>query len=217
MNQPVWKLPDLPTRLAADLELPAEPRWRREFAPELSYNRHAGPARDDARPAAVAIVLCWDGTQWALPLTVRNAALTHHGGQISLPGGLIDAGESAREAAARELCEELGQRPALQWLGELDPLFVFASNALVAPCVAAVDGWPRWQPHPAEVDQVLKLELCELLEAAPAPALEMHRGPLRFSAPQLRVEGHSAWGATAVMLAELRGRLRRIEGMAGSR
>jgi len=210
MNQPLWAAPDLPAHLAADLALPAEPRWRRHLAPELSYNRHAGPPRDDARLAAVAIVLCWDGAQWALPLTVRNATLSHHGGQVSLPGGLIDAGESPRDAAARELDEELGQRPALQWLGELDPLFVFASNAVVTPCVAAVGGWPAWRPHPAEVDRVLKLELRELLEAGPAPPLVIERGPLRFSAPQLYVEGQSAWGATAVLLTELRGRLRRI-------
>jgi 8-oxo-dGTP pyrophosphatase MutT (NUDIX family) len=210
MNPPLWQSPELPALLAAELATPTDPRWRDEFAPELSYGRHAGPARNDSRAAAVAIVLCWDGGEWSLPLTVRNALLSRHGGQVSLPGGLLDAGETPREAAGRELAEELGQRPPLQWIGELSPLFVFASDALVTPCVAAIDHWPAWTAQPAEVDRVLKLELQHLLRATKASPLGVERGPFRFRAPQLIVEGQSAWGATAVMLGELRGRLLRI-------
>ena len=210
MKPPLWQSLEMPALLAAELATPTDPRWRSEFSPELSYGRHAGPARTDARAAAVAIVLCWDGREWSLPLTVRNALLSRHGGQVSLPGGLLDAGESPREAASRELGEELGQSPLLLWIGDLSPLFVFASDALVTPCVAAIDHWPHWKAQPAEVDQVLRLDLRELLEQPAAPPLEVERGPFRFRAPQLVVEGQSAWGATAVMLGELRGRLLRI-------
>jgi 8-oxo-dGTP pyrophosphatase MutT (NUDIX family) len=210
MIEALWQVRELPALLEVDLRAPAKPPGARDFAPQLSYGRHAGPARGDVRHAAVAIVLCWDGGQWSLPLTVRNAQLTHHGGQVSLPGGLIDAGESPRDAAARELEEELGQRPPVQWLGELSPLFVFASNALVTPCVAAIGHWPDWTPQPAEVDRVLKLDLAALLDPPQAPPLSVQRGPFHFQAPQLIVEGQSAWGATAVMLGELRSRLLRI-------
>lgn len=211
MTASVGQSPELALLLAADIaESPADPRWRREFAPELSYGRHAGPARADARLAAVAVVLCWDGREWSLPLTVRPAALSRHGGQVSLPGGLVEANEDSRDAARRELTEELGCQPELRWLGDLAPLFVFASNAVVTPCVAAVDCCPQWRPQPSEVQQVLRLRLAELMEGDPSPALEIQRGPMRFSAPQMLVEGHAVWGATAVVLAELRGRLLRL-------
>jgi 8-oxo-dGTP pyrophosphatase MutT (NUDIX family) len=210
MSKPIWQSPDLPQRLAADLASPPERRWWGDWAPELSFGRHAGPARGDARPAAVAVVLCWDSGEWSLPLTVRHTGLTRHGGQMSLPGGLIDAGEAACEAAARELEEELGLRPQLTWLGELAQLFVFASNAVVTPCVATIDHWPAWVPQPTEVDSVLRLPLRELIEPLPADPIVIQRGPFSFTAPQLLVEGHSAWGATACMLGELRGRLMRI-------
>ncbi len=210
MNAPVWQWRELPALLASELAKPAELQRRHEFAPELSYGRHAGPARRDVRLAAVAVVLCWDGCEWSLPLTVRHAQLTHHGGQISLPGGLIDPGETPFEAASRELEEELGQQPALQWLGELSPLFVFASNTTVTPCVAAIDDLPEWVAQPAEVDRVLKFTLRELLDQPAASPLYVERGPFRFRAPQLIVESQSAWGATSVMLGELRGRLLRI-------
>jgi 8-oxo-dGTP pyrophosphatase MutT (NUDIX family) len=211
MNLPAWESPDLDRLLAADVATaPADPAWRREFSPELTYGRHAAPPRTDARLAAVAIVLCWDGRRWSLPLTVRCATLTRHGGQVSLPGGLIEVGESPRVAARRELSEELGVQPPFEWLGEFDPLQVFASNAYVTPCIAAVSGWPPWVPQPEEVDCVLRMDLHALVtQAAPAPMM-IERGPLQFAAPRMIVENHSVWGATAVILGELRGRLRRI-------
>ena len=206
----MWQRSELPSLLAAELTKPAIAAWGREFAPELVYGRHAGPARADARGEAVAIILCWDDGEWLLPLTVRSAELSRHGGQVSFPGGLIDGDESPREAAARELDEELGVRPSLEWLGNLAPQFVYASNAWVVPCVAATSGVPEWRPSPREVERVITLRLRDLLNQPPAPPLEIVRGPLRFAAPQLRIEGHSAWGATAVMLGELQGRLQRL-------
>ena len=211
MTLAMWQRPDLPTLLAAELTRPPEAAWGREFAPELVYGRHAGPAHADARAAAVTVVFFWDGNEWLLPLTVRAADLKRHGGQVSFPGGLLDGDESPRDAAARELAEELGVAPELEWLGNLSPQFVYASNAWVVPCVAATVGVPQWQPNPQEVERVILLRIDELLNQPPAPPLEIVRGPLRFAAPQLRIEDHSAWGATAVMLGELRGRLRRIE------
>jgi 8-oxo-dGTP pyrophosphatase MutT (NUDIX family) len=211
MTREIWQRPELPTLLAAELTRPAEAAWGREFAPELVYGRHAGPARADARAAAVTVVFCWDGSEWLLPLTVRAADLKRHGGQVSFPGGLIDGDESPRDAAARELAEELGVTPELEWLGNLSPQFVYASNAWVVPCVAATTGLPKWLPSPNEVERVISLRIDDLLNQPPVPPLEIARGPLRFAAPQLRVEDHSAWGATAVMLGELRGRLQRLQ------
>ena len=210
MTLAIWQRPELPALLTAELTRPAEAAWGREFAPELVYGRHAGPARADARAAAVMVVFCWDGSEWLLPLTVRAADLKRHGGQVSFPGGLIDGDESPLDAAAREFHEELGVQPQLEWLGDMSAQFVYASNSWVVPCVAATAGVPAWQPNPIEVANVITLRVAELLNQPPAPPLEIVRGPLRFAAPQLRVEDHSAWGATAVMLGELRGRLRRI-------
>lgn len=208
---PVWNQLDLPARLAADLERATpDAVWRREWAPELSYGRHAGPARPDARPAAVAIVLCRDGASWSLPLTVRCASLTRHGGQVCLPGGLVDPGESVRDAAARELAEELGAHAAVEWIGQLAPLYVFASSAVVHPWIGVVDQWPQWTPHPPEVDRVLKFELRQLVAQRPDDSIVIQRGPIAFSAPRMLVEDHAAWGATAAMLGELRGRLLRL-------
>jgi 8-oxo-dGTP pyrophosphatase MutT (NUDIX family) len=210
MSERLWQCADLPQLLAADMLRPANPVWSRTYSPELVYGRHSGPARGDARAAAVAAVFCWREGEWRLPLTLRAATLARHGGQVSFPGGLIDEPETPLEAASRELHEELGVLPKLEWLGTLSPQFVYASNAWVVPCVAATQEAPKWLPNPREVEQVVWLSLPELLAPPSAPPLQVIGGPVRFSAPQLPVEGHSAWGATAVMLGELRGRLLRI-------
>lgn len=214
MNSAATRLcasPELHRLLAADVAAaPADAAWRRDFSPELSYGRHSGPPRSDARVAAVALLLCWDGREWSLPLTVRSASLTRHGGQVSLPGGLVEVGESVREAARRELGEELGAEPPLEWLGELAPLLVVASNAYVTPCLASASGWPDWRPQAEEVDRVLRLPVRDLIEQELPPPMTIERGSLQFLAPRLIVEDHSVWGATAVILGELRGRLRRI-------
>jgi hypothetical protein len=122
----------------------------------------------------------------------------------------VEIGETEREAARRELLEELGQQPPLEWLGDLEPMLVFASNAYVTACVACVSGWPDWRPQPEEVDCVLRLGVRELLEQELPGPICIERGPLQFLAPRLMVEGRSVWGATAVLLGELRGRLQRV-------
>jgi 8-oxo-dGTP pyrophosphatase MutT (NUDIX family) len=211
MTRAPWHSADLPQRLTEALKA-VRPVGRVSFqyAPEMSYGRHAGPARGDARQAAVAIILCRSGQGWVIPLTVRAASLTRHGGQVSLPGGLVEPGESSREAAGRELAEELGCHADVTWLGPLEPIFVYASNTVVTPWVAACDGWPKWIPHPPEVDRVLQFELSELMQAPECGPLHIERGPVQFHAPQMLAEGHSVWGATAVILANLRDRLQML-------
>lgn len=203
---------DLPVRLRRELERTAPAAWRRNWTPELSYGRHGCRPRGRARQAAVAILLCRHGDQWAVPLTRRSERLHRHGGQISFPGGLIEAGEAPRAAAARELAEELGPSGEVEWLGELATLWVFASDTAVTPCIGWLPCWPRWEPNPAEVDRVLRLPAETLVGRQPDDRLAVARGPWQFTAPCLRVENEPVWGSTAILLGELQGRLRRLLG-----
>lgn len=210
--------PELPRILERQLSQgPADHRWRHGLAPQLTYGRHAGPARSDARDAAVAIVLYFHDSTWHVPLTMRPAGLRTHGGQVSFPGGGMEAGENSRDAAHRELVEELFTDRQLaevrvDWLGQFDPLFVFVSNMTVAPWVGVLRDQPTWQPHPAEVERVLPLSLERLLGDDAADNMTIYRGSLEFSAPRLVVEGADVWGTTAVLLGELRGWLQRLSG-----
>ena len=70
-------------------------KLRSRMAPSLAYGRHRGPAYRGSRVAAVAIAMYRDAEQrWVIPLTKRPESLQHHGGQICLPGGRVEAGEA---------------------------------------------------------------------------------------------------------------------------
>lgn len=176
---------------------------RREFAPELSYGRHDCPPMWDSRAAAVLFLLYPDRAGWRLPFTLRPATLSTHSGQVSLPGGEIEPGESPEEAAARELGEELGVVPAdLEFLGRLTPVFVYASNFGVTPCVAACTSRPPFVPNPDEVANLIEPAVVDLLDPTSHGVRQMSRRGLEFQAPEVIAEGHSIWGATCLMLAE---------------
>ncbi len=196
---------DLPERLTARLQmqLPGTAA-QRTMQPELSFGRYAGPARPDARPAAVVVLLHQIDQQWFVPLMVRQKTLSHHAGQISLPGGVIDAGESSEEAALRELEEELGiNRFRSLLLGQLSPLYLFGTNFLITPWVAAVRDAVEFHPNRAEVDEFLQVPLAHLVAPASRGQHIQQRGSLRFMAPHFAWRQHVVWGATSMILAEL--------------
>jgi len=203
---------DFPERLSVALAARGRHRYDGStLAPELSYGRNFGPPPPSARPAAVVVLLfCRDG-RWYIPLTIRHAALGRHGGQISLPGGAVDPGESVADAARRELAEELGVFRSVDLLGQLGECYVYVSDFRVTPCIAVVRGAPRWQPHDREVERVVEMPLDTLLDPSCRGTMSIERGPLVFRAPCLRLGQDCVWGATSIMLAEFAGVLHRLD------
>jgi 8-oxo-dGTP pyrophosphatase MutT (NUDIX family) len=181
------------------------------MSPELSYGRHAGPAPHTARRAAVVLLLCRRNGKWHLPLTERPLTLAHHAGQISLPGGAVNSGESSLEAALRELNEELGFDAPHLVLGQLADCYVFASDFLVTPWViASLQPDTHWRPHAREVQSVIEMPLNILLDDDAIGRLTIERGPLVFHAPCIHFGPARVWGATCIILNELTAMLRHL-------
>jgi 8-oxo-dGTP pyrophosphatase MutT (NUDIX family) len=197
-------LTDLLERLAQRLHQPLPgSAVQRTMEPELSFGRHCGPARFDARPAAVVALLHMVQGQWYVPLMLRHESLAYHAGQISLPGGVIEPNETSEDAALRELEEELGiARMAVLVLGQLSPLYIFGSNFLITPWVAALRSEGKFRANPTEVQQVIQVSLAHLLSSASRGQHIEQRGSIRFQAPHFILNEHRIWGATAMVLAE---------------
>lgn len=170
------------------------------------------PANGVAAQAAVLLpVIARDGGLQLL-LTRRTDGLRQHGGQVSFPGGRIDAADTdAAAAALREAHEEIGLLPAqARLMGYLDPLATVTGYRVV-PVVAGIDPGFRPMPAPAEVSEVFEVPLDWLMTAdnlleieipyrgRPRRVLEYRTAP---SAPTQRI-----WGATASILFNLRQRL----------
>ncbi len=204
----------LPGRLRHRLtrDLPGR-EAQREFAPPLAYGRHYGPPAAGARRAAVLILLYPHQDRWWLPLTLRPRHMVDHAGQISFPGGAMELGESAETCAVRECEEELGVGAgSLRPLGRLTPLYIFGSNFRVTPCVAVAEKRPAFDPNPAEVAELLEMELHGLAEARCRTVEPMRRRGIEYACPCIRHANHRIWGATSMMLGEFSRLLRELGG-----
>ena len=134
-----------------------------------------------------------------------------HSGQIAFPGGSWEEGDVDFTATAlREACEEIGVCQDVKILGHLTPLYVPPSNFLVYPAVGALPQRPVWKPDPDEVAEVLEFSLPDLLDDSRKREEDWLLRGHPFRVPFYDVAGHSVWGATALMLSELEGRLRTV-------
>ena len=119
-----------------------------------SFERIAQPL-GDLKAAAVAVVLSSHDGLGSVLLTRRAKSLRAHSGQWALPGGRLDPGESATDAALRELEEEVNlPLPASSVLGVLDD-YITRSGFRITPVVVWADRDTRGlRPNPGEVASI---------------------------------------------------------------
>ncbi|WP_266204529.1 NUDIX hydrolase [Pontibacter kalidii] len=158
------------------------------------------------KESAVLILFYQDKDKIKLPLILRPVYVGVHSGQIGLPGGRKEKADADfYETALREAKEEIGINPAdVTVIGHLSDLFVFASNHMVHPVVGYINHKPVFLTDPREVDQLIEVPLSTLLDKSIRGITNMVvSGNMEISAPYFGVDGHTVWGATAMMLSEL--------------
>lgn len=145
-------------------------------------------------------------------LTLRNAGLRGHSGQVSFPGGKQDPDDVSFTATAlRETCEEIGIcDDDIMVMGELTRFYIPPTHYDVYPTVAGYHAIPQFDPNPAEVTEVFSFAVEDLLN--PRFKHEEYRTiqGYRVKIPYYDVQGHKVWGATAIMLGEFEARLRHV-------
>jgi 8-oxo-dGTP pyrophosphatase MutT (NUDIX family) len=161
---------------------------------------------DGLRDAAALVVVYPHAGRWRLPLTLRGAGLRHHTGQVSLPGGRVDPGESIEAAALREADEEVGVPPnAVEIVGRLTPLHVPVSGHLLHPVVGVAAVRPDFVVSEPEVERLIEAPLAFLRDPDTVEWEQRRRDhppEVMMDVPYFAVDGARVWGATAMILAE---------------
>lgn len=167
-----------------------------------------GAAIQSLTPAAVLFPIVSRADGHTVLLTQRTAHLRDHGGQISFPGGRVEAVDASPvETALRETEEEIGlARSHVRVLGFL-PEYRTGTGFRVVPVVGLVEPPFELRPDPFEVAEVFEVPLAFLLDPANHQRHSVHlRGALRhyFAMPYGE---YFIWGATAGMIRSLTDRL----------
>ncbi len=199
---------DLETFLRRRLAEPLPgPLAHKEMIPDVPDMRvRLQPPPHTARRSAVLVPLVARGHAFPDVLfTVRSSELRNHSGQISFPGGRIDANETVVEAALRETQEETGVPPDdVLVLGTLTQLYIPPSNSAVTPVLGIINNPRTFVPSEHEVSEIFTVPLLTFVgtRAIRHEQRDYFGKPVLW--PSWAVHQHvPLWGATAMILSEL--------------
>jgi 8-oxo-dGTP pyrophosphatase MutT (NUDIX family) len=162
------------------------------------------PAFPDARASAVLIALAEGPQGPEVLLTRRSWELRHHRGEVSFPGGRLDPGETAVDAALREAHEEVGLDPShVSVHGELEHLNTVVSRSYIVPKVATVPEPLPLRGETMEVDRVMWVPLAEFTRPDTYRSEVWRIGATDRVLHFFELDDETVWGATAHMLVDL--------------
>lgn len=170
----------------------------------LPLNRRLSAKPDELKRikhSSVLLLLFKDNNELNACLIKRPAHMKHHAGQIALPGGQIEKGETALETALRETREEIGiTSDQVEILGSLSEIYVQVSRFQILPFVGWTDKKPEFDINKNEVERTISFPVETLKNIIEEAEIETFTGKLKV--PCFKFENEIIWGATAMILAE---------------
>ena len=182
-----------------------EAQLRMAPSPRIGWDPLKFP--DGAADGAALLLIYPHDETLHVALTVRGSGLRNHTGQVSLPGGRVDAGEPIDAAALREAQEEIGVDPrAVELLGRLTPLHIPVSGFLLHPVAGYTSMRPAFQRAEWEVARIIEAPVSVLSDPAVLKreirTRVVKRQSIDVEVPYFDIDGEKVWGATAMVLAE---------------
>lgn len=173
---------------------------------ELASDIRAGAVTTGFRQAAVLVAIT-ERTQPGVLMIHRPSNMRAHPGQVALPGGKLDAGETPVQAALREANEELGIDPAQVRVVGTSDLFLSGSGFAITPVIAIVPPDLDLRPNPAEVAQWFEAPLDFVLDPANHRSVPVDWNGQPRSFWEIVWGHHRIWGVTGGIMVNLSRRL----------
>ena len=201
---PKLKLSNLNSKTS---QIKLAPSFRKEFI-KLNSNKLL-----NSKKAAVIAALYEDDNKVRLILILRNTYNGVHSNQIGFPGGRVeDYDKTLFDTAIRETYEEIGVRVQKnELIRELHEIYIPPSNFNVYPFLVILNHPPSFVKDDKEVNEVITIDLESLLNCKitqtqiPIPAkLNELNIQNDVEVPAFKLAGYNVWGATAMMLSEIR-------------
>jgi 8-oxo-dGTP pyrophosphatase MutT (NUDIX family) len=201
---PKLKLSNLNSKTS---QIKLAPSFRKEFI-KLNSNKLL-----NSKKAAVIAALYEDDNKVRLILILRNTYNGVHSNQIGFPGGRVeDYDKTLFDTAIRETYEEIGVRVQKnELIRELHEIYIPPSNFNVYPFLVILNHPPSFVKDDKEVKEVITIDLESLLNckitqtqiSIPAKLNELNIQN-DVEVPAFKLAGYNVWGATAMMLSEIR-------------
>jgi 8-oxo-dGTP pyrophosphatase MutT (NUDIX family) len=183
------------------LPLPGE-RAQNKMVPKGIRNF---PQNDNPPSSAAVLLLIFPVNSEPYTVFIKRTEYPGvHSGQISLPGGRIEATDvDLQHTALRETSEELGiSSDNIKIIGKLSPLFIPVSRFEVNPYVGYTNYKPDWKPDFNEVTYAIETSIKELSSPQVVKSEIWHIHGNNLNVPFYHVKNEKIWGATAMIIAE---------------
>jgi len=165
------------------------------------------------RKAAVMMLFYPKDGEVHLVLIVRNSYPGVHSSQIAFPGGKVELYDtSLSDTALRETQEEIGiSREKITIVRAFTQVYIPPSNFMVYPFLGYSNEELIFLPDPAEVADIIELPLHQFMDDSILVLKKMSTSySLSIDVPAFKIADHYVWGATAMMLSELKETLKKV-------
>ncbi len=186
-----------------------------KLVPELRIKFSEEKIKDNnpKKAAVLAVLYPNKAGESILLLTLRASYNGAHSAQISLPGGKVDKVDTSLKATAlREFEEEIGiNRDRIQVIRKLSETYIPPSNFMVTPFLGYLDEKPDFQPN-EEVAEIIEVKVADLVDDNLVTSVTMETSYMKeIEVPCFNFSDHIVWGATAMILSEIKDLIKEIQ------
>ncbi len=186
------------------------------MAPLLRIKELKNPQRIDANSRKAGVLMLFypdELLQTRFVLIHRKTYKGVHSNQVGFPGGKVEKeDENLKETALRETHEEVGIAPEnIKIIRSISEVYIPPSNFLVSPFLGTINEKPLFIPEESEVESVIEVLLSDFMSEEAVFHKKLTTSYAKeIEVPAFKLNEYTVWGATAMMLSEVKELLKHI-------